>query len=491
MVAVCQRGEGPSGREHGPSGGDDVEAEAEGDGDLGGVERDEAHAAGAAVRRRRGGWRSARRSGCSRASAAARSRQRWSTGTTWRWSHVQAHGVLEVDAQDGSSVSRRSPAAPRSRASADADHTGSSSSAVERRSPARAPSTASASSATVSRATVIGPRSSPQEPGRGARPRPHRRPAVGGRQVRVARGASTARRRGEQRGRASRDVGGVERPELGGRPSGDGDDGALARGGPADGGGQVGAQLADTERGRGCVYTRVHKQTCDGARASRPALGAMNFAFTEEQEELRKTVRAFLDAKSPETGRARADGDRERLRRGRVVADGRADGPPGPAHPRGVRRLGLQLRRARHRARGDGPRAALRPVLLHRRARRQHAAAERRRRAPRRPTCRASPAARRSPRSPSPSRRASGTSPASRSRPPAERRRLDAHRHEDVRARRPHRRPDHRRRPHAGKGVSLFAVDGDAAGPHPHAAVDDGPDPQAGQARASPARRRR
>ena len=27
----------------------------------------------------------------------------------------------------------------------------------------------------------------------------------------------------------------------------------------------------------------------------------MNFAFTEEQEELRKTVRAFLDAKSPET----------------------------------------------------------------------------------------------------------------------------------------------------------------------------------------------
>ena len=27
----------------------------------------------------------------------------------------------------------------------------------------------------------------------------------------------------------------------------------------------------------------------------------MNFAFTEEQEELRKTVRAFLDAKSSET----------------------------------------------------------------------------------------------------------------------------------------------------------------------------------------------
>jgi alkylation response protein AidB-like acyl-CoA dehydrogenase len=30
-------------------------------------------------------------------------------------------------------------------------------------------------------------------------------------------------------------------------------------------------------------------------------MNGMNFAFTEEQEELRKTVRAFLDSKSPET----------------------------------------------------------------------------------------------------------------------------------------------------------------------------------------------
>ena len=42
-------------------------------------------------------------------------------------------------------------------------------------------------------------------------------------------------------------------------------------------------------------------------------------------------------------------------------------------------------------------------------------------------------------------------------------RRLHAHRHEDVRARRAHRRPDPRRRPHR-RGVSLFAVDGDADG---------------------------
>jgi alkylation response protein AidB-like acyl-CoA dehydrogenase len=31
-------------------------------------------------------------------------------------------------------------------------------------------------------------------------------------------------------------------------------------------------------------------------------------------------------------------------------------------------------------------------------------------------------------------------------------------------------------------GVSLFSVSGDAAGPDPHAAADDGPDPQAGEA---------
>ena len=30
-------------------------------------------------------------------------------------------------------------------------------------------------------------------------------------------------------------------------------------------------------------------------------MASMNFAFTEEQDELRKTVRSFLDSKSPET----------------------------------------------------------------------------------------------------------------------------------------------------------------------------------------------
>src|SRR6187431_1242649 len=52
-------------------------------------------------------------------------------------------------------------------------------------------------------------------------------------------------------------------------------------------------------RGSPVVSTCVHKQICTAAR--NPAtMTAMNFAFTEEQEELRKTVRAFLDAKSSE-----------------------------------------------------------------------------------------------------------------------------------------------------------------------------------------------
>ena len=99
----------------------------------------------------------------------------------------------------------------------------------------------------------------------------------------------------------------------------------------------------------------------------------------------RRTRRAAQDrprvprGQEPRGGRPRADGDRGRLRRRGVVADGRADGPAGPAHPRGVRRVGLRLRRARHRARGDGPRAAVRAVLLVGRARRQHADPVRRR----------------------------------------------------------------------------------------------------------------
>jgi alkylation response protein AidB-like acyl-CoA dehydrogenase len=48
-----------------------------------------------------------------------------------------------------------------------------------------------------------------------------------------------------------------------------------------------------------CVSTRVHKQSCT-ARGNSAIISAMNFAFTDEQEELRKTVRSFLENKSSE-----------------------------------------------------------------------------------------------------------------------------------------------------------------------------------------------
>ena len=66
--------------------------------------------------------------------------------------------------------------------------------------------------------------------------------------------------------------------------------------------------------------------------------------------------------------------------------------------------------------------------------------------------------------------------------------------HEDVRARRPHRQPDHRGGPHGRPGEPVRRR-GRRRRPHPHGAVDHGPDPQAGQARVlqhpGPAARRR
>ena len=48
-----------------------------------------------------------------------------------------------------------------------------------------------------------------------------------------------------------------------------------------------------------CVSTCVHKQSCEVRRNS-VMISPMNFAFTDEQEELRKTVRSFLENKSSE-----------------------------------------------------------------------------------------------------------------------------------------------------------------------------------------------
>ena len=90
----------------------------------------------------------------------------------------------------------------------------------------------------------------------------------------------------------------------------------------------------------------------------------VNFAFSEEQDQLRDAVRKFLEAKSPSAGGAAAHGDDRGLRPRGLEADGPGARAPEPAPPRGARRPGLHVRRARHRARGDGPRPAVRAVLL-------------------------------------------------------------------------------------------------------------------------------
>ena len=97
----------------------------------------------------------------------------------------------------------------------------------------------------------------------------------------------------------------------------------------------------------------------------------MNFAFSEEQEELRRTVRQFLEAKSPETEVRRLMETTEGYDPCGLEADGPGARAAGPRDPRGVRRAGLHVHRARHRARGDGPRAAVRALLLVGRARRE------------------------------------------------------------------------------------------------------------------------
>ena len=107
------------------------------------------------------------------------------------------------------------------------------------------------------------------------------------------------------------------------------------------------------------------------------------------------------------------------LRPGRVAPDGRAARPAGPGHPRGVRRLGLQLRRAHRRARGDGPSPCCAPRTSRPSCSPPTRCCTPATTPPRRRTCPASPRARPSPRWPSPRPTAAGTRPASRPRPPS------------------------------------------------------------------------
>ena len=117
----------------------------------------------------------------------------------------------------------------------------------------------------------------------------------------------------------------------------------------------------------------------------------MNFAFSEEQEELRHTVRQFLEAQvAVETEVRRLMETTEGYDPAVWKQMGQELGLQGLAHPRGVRRPGLHVRRARHRARGDGPRAAVRAVLLDGRARRERDPQRRHRRRRRRSCCPAS-----------------------------------------------------------------------------------------------------
>ena len=86
----------------------------------------------------------------------------------------------------------------------------------------------------------------------------------------------------------------------------------------------------------------------------------MNFAFSDEQEQLRDAVRKFLDAKSPST----------EVRRLMETTDGYDPAVWNQmAQELGLQSLhipeefggqGFTFRGARHRARGDGTRASLR-----------------------------------------------------------------------------------------------------------------------------------
>ncbi len=86
-----------------------------------------------------------------------------------------------------------------------------------------------------------------------------------------------------------------ERAQLRHLTPADGDDDPLPGSGAAQVGGQVGPEFTHADH----VYASVH--TSSGATPNMcRRITPMNFAFTEEQEELRKTVRQFLEAKSAE-----------------------------------------------------------------------------------------------------------------------------------------------------------------------------------------------
>lgn len=89
---------------------------------------------------------------------------------------------------------------------------------------------------------------------------------------------------------------GFDGAQLGDGTAVDGYHDTLTAAGTAHRRGEVGPEFSNADH----VYASVHTPTGAGV-AGRRRIGPMNFAFTEEQEELRKTVRAFLESKSAET----------------------------------------------------------------------------------------------------------------------------------------------------------------------------------------------
>ena len=220
----------------------------------------------------------------------------------------------------------------------------------------------------------------------------------------------------------------------------------------------------------------------------------MNFAFSEEQEELRRTVRQFLEAKSPETEVRRLMETTEGYDPAVWKQMGQELGLQGLAIPEEYGGQGFTFIELGIVLEEMGRVLLCAPVLLVGRARGERDPQRRHRRRRRRPAARHRVAATRSRRWRSPSRRASGTRPASRWR----RRKsggeftlsgekmfvIDGHIADTIVV-------VARTAGTTGTdGISFFTVARRRRGPHPHAALDDGHDAQAGEARVQQRRRR-
>ena len=343
----------------------------------------------------------------------------------------QAHGVLEVEAQHGlvgQPVDRRQRLGERQRRGA--PHRV----AVERGEHDRPLGAVDGEGEQGAGVEGDGHRAARRGRGRSRTP-DHTGTGAGGRHGRRAGGAGSRRRGAWSSSGPSWATG---------RPL-DGDDDALAARRPG----------ARRRRGRHAgpgrtVWTHVYTSTIAIADASPAYSAAMNFAFTDEQEELRKTVRAFLDNKSPESA------VRELMET--------EDGYDEAVWKQAAEQLGLQGLSIPEEFGGSGygfielgivleemGRALFtRPVLLDRRARRHHAAAHRRRRRQE-----GLPAGHRQRRDDRHARlhRAVGQVGRSGHHDGGHRRRrlVEAQRHEELRARRPPGQPGHRRRPHAAR----------------------------------------